>query len=73
VALTDVLARTAQGRALIDRAVIADNRGFTDNDGTAVVDKQPLAYFCGRVDLDARNVSCPLAYGTRGKEFSAFI
>jgi hypothetical protein len=38
-----------------------------------VVDEQALSYRCGRVDLDTRNVSRPLAYGTCGEKLSAFI
>ena len=43
---------TAEGDALIDRAVVADLGGLADNHADAVVDKQALADRRARMDVD---------------------
>jgi hypothetical protein len=68
MSLSRVLARTAEGNALIYGAIVADNGRFTDNNSHSVVDKEPLAYRCAGMDLDSRYPPCELAYRTRGEE-----
>ncbi|MPM31554.1 hypothetical protein SDC9_78109 [bioreactor metagenome] len=54
VALTNILAGTAEGRALIDGHVVSDHGGFADDYANAVVNEQTLADGCRRVDINAR-------------------
>ena len=53
MALAGVLAGTAQGDAVVDRAVVTDLRRLTKDDAHAVVDKQLAADLRAGVDLDA--------------------
>lgn len=54
MAFVMLLARSAQGCALVNRAVITDDGGLTDNYAHAVVDEQIFADFCAGVDFDTR-------------------
>ena len=47
-------ARAAERDALIDRAAVADLRGFADDDARAVIDEDALADASRRMDLDLR-------------------
>jgi hypothetical protein len=47
--------RTAERHALVDRAVVADLRGFADHHTHAVVDKHAPPERCTRMDFDTRH------------------
>ena len=53
VALSAVLARHAEGHALVEQAIIADDGRLADDDAHAVVDHEALADGRGGRDLDA--------------------
>ena len=65
--LAHVLARTAQGHALIQSAVVPDLGGLADDYPHTVVDEQPLADGVTGVDLNARLMPRPLADGAGGE------
>ena len=65
MALAGMLAGAAERHALVERAVVADLGGLTDDDAAAVVDHQSLADFGAGVDLDAGEKLCALADGAR--------
>ena len=67
VTLSNVLARTSDGNALIERAVVAYLGGLAYYDAHTVVDKQSLADSRAGVYLNAREMSCKLAYRARGE------
>jgi hypothetical protein len=52
VALACILTRTAEGYALIDKAVIPDNCGFADYNSCSVVDNKAAAYLGARVNFN---------------------
>ena len=52
MALAGFLAGAAEGCALINHAVVADDGRFTDDDAGTVVDENAAADLCGRVDFD---------------------
>ena len=68
VTLARILTRTAQGHAVVDRAVVADLGGLADDDTHAVVDEQAAANGRARVDLHAGHGACKLRDHTRQKE-----
>lgn len=47
----------AQGDAMKDNAIIADFRGFTDNDAHAMIDHQPLPQLGSGMNLDASEIT----------------
>ena len=53
VALACLIAGAAQGDALVERAVIANDRGLANDDAHGMVDEEVLADVCGGVNLDA--------------------
>ena len=57
VALAGVVAGAAEGHAVVNRAVVPDFRGLTDDDAHAVVDEQAAADRRARVDFDAGHVA----------------
>ena len=68
MALAGVLAGTAQGDAVVDRAVVADLRRLTKDDAHAVVDKELAPDLGAGVDLDAGQVARQLADKTGQEE-----
>ena len=54
IAFAVIFARTSQGHALIQGAVVADLGGFPNDHAHAVVDEQPFPDLGGGVDLDPR-------------------
>ena len=62
VALALVLARAAQGHAVVDQAVIPHLGGLADDDAHAVVDDQAASDLGPGVDLDARPEAAPLGH-----------
>ena len=52
--LTASCRECAQRNALINLHVLADDRGFANDDAGAVIDKEVLADGCARVDVDTR-------------------
>ena len=48
-----VLTSTAEGYVLINRAVVADDRSFSDNNAHTVVNKYSFSELSGRVDLNS--------------------
>ncbi len=62
VALAVVLARAAQGHAVVDQAVIPHLGGLADDDAHAVVDDQAASDLGPGVDLDARPETAPLGH-----------
>ena len=68
MAFSAVLARTAEGNAVIYKAVVADLGGFADNYAHAVVDDEAAAYLCAGVDLYTRSVAADLRDHTREKQ-----
>ena len=56
-----VLAGASERCALINGAVIADDGRFADNDGAAVVDKQPFTDDCRGVYFDPGGIARGLA------------
>ena len=66
--LSDVLSGSAEGDALIQRAVVADLRRFSDNDPASVVDKQSLSYLRAGVDLNSGEEFRALAYHPRAED-----
>ena len=67
MAFSDVLTRTAEGDALIYRAVIAYFRRFAYYDAAAVVNEKTFADSSTRVYFYTRCKLCRLAYRTCGK------
>src|SRR5690606_4948731 len=61
---------TAQGDAVVQHHVVADLRGLADHDAHAVVDEEPAADPCTRVDLDAGQPARELRAGA-GRETQA--
>ena len=51
----------AEGDALIEHDVMADDGGGTNDDSRAVVDAEGCSNLCGRMDVDARDGMCPFA------------
>ena len=60
VALAHVLARSAEGHALIKRHIVADDRRFADDHAVAMVDEKALANARAGVNLDARHMAAVL-------------
>ena len=54
MALALFLARAAEGHALIEGYVVADNGRLADDDAHAVIDEQPFADLCARMDFNSR-------------------
>jgi hypothetical protein len=57
MALSDVLAGSAEDSSLIQRDVIADFSSLADNNAHSVVNKKPLTDHGSGMDLDPRKVS----------------
>ena len=55
----------AEGDALIEHDVMADDGGGSDDDSCAVVDAEGCSDLCGRMDVDARDGMCPFADDSR--------
>ena len=55
-----LLAGTSQGYALVQRHVVPDDGGLTDDHAVAVVDEQPFADGGTGMDLNARLADSPL-------------
>jgi len=53
VALAGFLSRSSQRHALIERAIVPDNRRLANNDTHPVVNEEPAADLRTRMDLDA--------------------
>lgn len=60
VAFAAGFASSAEGDALVKRDVIADNRGFADDNADPVVDEETAADLSGRMDLNAGPETCDL-------------
>ena len=54
VTFADVFTRSAEGHALVDRAIVADLGGLTDDNAHTVVDEKTFADLCTGVNLDPR-------------------
>ena len=52
VALAAFLARAPQGHALVNQAIVAHNRRFTNHNAHAVIDKHALPDRCARVNFN---------------------
>ncbi len=63
---------TAEGDVLVNRAVVADNGCFADNDAHAVVDKHTLADLCGGVDFNSCFMPAALRDPARDEGMSVF-
>lgn len=59
---------TAECHTLINSAVIAHLRRFTDDNGTAVIDENALADFCSRMNLNSCQAARNLADRTGAKK-----
>ena len=66
--LADILARTSESHALIERTVVADLCGLAYHNARAVVDDKSLADGRARVDLDTREEAGNLADKTGKKK-----
>ena len=67
--LAGVVTGTAERYTVVNRAVVANLSGFTDNNAHAVVNKQTLSDFCTRVNFNASTVTSTLRDDTgNGKE-----
>ena len=58
--LADILARTAEGYALIERHVVADDGRFADDHTVAMVDEEPFSDACAGMNLDSRDMAAVL-------------
>ena len=67
MAFAGFLAGTAQGCALIESAVIADDGGFADDHAGAVVDEESLTDLRTGMDLNAGQKPSALAHKTGGE------
>ena len=65
VALACFVAGAAQGDALVERTVIANDRGLANNDAHGMVDEEVLADVCGGVNLDAGHMAGYLRHDAR--------
>ena len=72
VALACLIAGAAQGDALVERAVIANDRGLANNDAHGMVDEEVLADMCGGVNLDAGHMPGYLRHDA-GKAFATMV
>lgn len=72
VALACLIAGAAQGDALVERAVIANDRGLANNDAHGMVDEEVLADVCGGVNLDAGHMPGYLRHDA-GKAFATMV
>jgi hypothetical protein len=68
VALALVFARTAEGYALVDGAVVADNGGFAYDNAHSVIYKKSFTNGCAGMNLNSRKKSGGLRDKTRHKE-----
>jgi hypothetical protein len=73
VTLANILTRTAQGNALIDKHVIAYFGGFTYDDACSVVDNKSSAYGSARMYFNTRFPKCVLRDKTGQKMHIVFI
>jgi len=73
MALTDVLARTAERHALIEQAVVADLGRLADDDAGAVVDDEAAADRRAGVDLDPGPELRPLRHGAGNEKAAAAV
>ena len=71
--LAGVVTGTAERYTVVNRAVVANLSGFTDNDAHAVVNKQTFADLCTRVDLNTGHMPRKLRQRTRKKEMLVFV
>lgn len=73
VTLAGVVTGTAERYTVVNRAVVANLSGFTDNDAHAVVNKQAFADLGTRVDLNTGHMPRKLRQRTRKKEMLVFV
>ena len=64
---------TAERYTVVNRAVITNLGGFTDNDAHAVVNKQAFADLGTRVYLNTGHMPCKLRQCTRKKEMLVLV
>ena len=68
MALSPVLACTAQGNTVVDQHIVADLRGLADDNPHTVVNDQPAADLGPGVNLDAGTPAVPLGFQPRQKK-----
>ena len=68
MSFADILTRTAERNALINRNIIADNGCFADNRARAVVYKKSSSDLCAGVDFDSRSAHTSLRNHSCDKE-----
>ena len=71
--LAGVVTGTAERYTVVNRAVVANLSGFTDNDAHAVVNKQAFADLCARVDLNTGHMPRKLRQRTREEKVLVLI
>lgn len=72
VALACLITGAAQSDALVERTVIANDRGLANDDAHGMVDEEVLADVCGGVNLDAGHMAGYLR-NDAGKAFATVV